>query len=87
MDCATQCPSRALAQAASSAVASSAEVALPGQWWTPQTAPAATGLVAGDPTLRALLEKVAINGEVLVAGSYTPPLLISTWAVSVTENP
>ena len=40
----------------------------PSLWWTPETAPAATGLEAGDPTLKAILEKVAINGEVLVAG-------------------
>ena len=30
--------------------------------------------MTGDPTLRALLEKVAINGEVLVAGEYTRDL-------------
>jgi hypothetical protein len=42
---------------------------LPGQVWTPQTAPAAVGAEPGDPTLKAILEKVAINGEVLVAVS------------------
>ena len=73
-DC-SQCPHNAAAEvSASRSVAAEprGEVAFggatPSLWWTPETAPAATGWEAGDPTLKAILEKVAINGEVLVAG-------------------
>ena len=42
---------------------------MPGVWWTPETAPAATGAEKGDETLRAILRKVAPDGEVLAAVS------------------
>ena len=42
---------------------------LPGEWWTPKTAPAATGAEKGDETLKAILEEIAPDGEVLTAVS------------------
>lgn len=73
LDC-SKCPKTAsTAVVSSSSSSGNAKLGdtgnLPGQWWTPHTAPAATGSEAGDPTLRAILEKVAIDGEVLVAVS------------------